>query len=366
MPPAAAGGVAGVVTASAWPVEGAAATAAAGAASVAAGTGSAAAGGGGVGVRVGGEIGVEAARGVAGVGARRGGGGELALGLDQAGHQEPRQLGRRGQGLLDAGAGGARVVARRRQLGGDREEVGGLGVLAGVAQEALGAVAIAGGERALGGGDQQVVGAARRRLAAQPGQPVPRRGGLGVAALLLVQPAQGAQRALVLGVVDQALLHRAGRAPRHAGGAEVEAELVAGAQPQLARAALAHRQGLVDPDRALVLAAAAEQRAEREVRLDVLDVVLDDLAQLVDHGVVVTGDQVVERAHVRARRPRRALEHAVVGHVVAADQDAGGQRAQADQGQQDRGAHQRSSSAASASSRSIARSSSAARTRAAS
>src|SRR5450432_1715187 len=117
---------------------------------------------------------------------------------------------------------------------------------------------------------------ARRRRAARPGEPLPRLRGLGEPPLLLVQAAQRAQRTLVLGVLDQRILHRAGRAARHAGGAEVEPELVLGAQPQLLRAALAQRERLVHANGALVLAAVPEQRGQREVRLGVLDVLLDD------------------------------------------------------------------------------------------
>jgi hypothetical protein len=103
--------------------------------------------------------------------------------------------------------------------------------------------------------------------------------------------------------------------------------------------ALAHGQGLVHADGAVVLVARAEERGQREVRLAVLDVLLDDPAQLGDHVVVIARDVMDERAHVRAAVARRALEHAVVGDVVAADEHAGGERAQPDQEHDQRGAH---------------------------
>ncbi len=79
--------------------------------------------------------------------------------------------------------------------------------------------------------------------------------------------------------------------------------------------------------RALVLAAAAEQRGQREVRLAVVDVVVDHLAQLGHHDVVIAGDVVGQRLQVVLRVAGPPLERAIVGHVVAADQHAGGQRA---------------------------------------
>src|SRR5262249_13779621 len=149
--------------------------------------------------------------------------------------------------------------------------------------------------------------------------------------LLFVERRERAQRTFVRGLLEQDLFHRASRAARHARGAKVEPELVHRALAELAPIALAHRQRLVYADRALVFAAAAEQRAEREVRLDVLDVFLDDVAQLADDRVVVARDQVAERAHVRAAVLRGAPELAVVGDVVAADEHTGGHRAEADQ-----------------------------------
>ena len=127
--------------------------------------------------------------------------------------------------------------------------------------------------------------AARRVLAAALAEPLPQPGGFVEARLLFVQRRERAQRTFVAGLVEQHLFHRLGRAARHAGGAEVEAELVERAMAELAAVALAQRERLMHADRALVLAAAAEHRAEREVRLDVVDVFLDDGAQLVDHGV---------------------------------------------------------------------------------
>ncbi len=125
------------------------------------------------------------------------------------------------------------------------------------------------------------------------------------------------------------------------GGAKIEAELVERALPGLLVLALAQRQRLVHADRALVLAAVAKHRAEREVRFDVLDVLLDDGLELVDDGVVIARDQMCERAHVRARVARRATELAVIGHVVATDQDAGRHRAEPDEQQNQCRAHRR-------------------------
>jgi hypothetical protein len=95
----------------------------------------------------------------------------------------------------------------------------------------------------------------------------------------------------------------------------------------------------VDADRALVLAAAAEHRTEREVRLDVVDVLLDHPAQLADHRVVIARDQMRQRAHVRLAVTRGATQLAIIGHVIATDQHTRGHRAEADEQQDQRCTH---------------------------
>src|SRR5205823_749346 len=105
-------------------------------------------------------------------------------------------------------------------------------------------------ERGLTGSDQQVVLAGAGVLVAAPAEPLPQPGGFVEPRLLLVERRQRAQPALVARLFEQDLLHRAGRPPRHAGGAEVEAELVHRALAQLAAVALAQRERLVDADRA--------------------------------------------------------------------------------------------------------------------
>ena len=100
---------------------------------------------------------------------------------------------------------------------------------------------------------------------------------------------------------------------------------------QLAAVALAQRERLVHADRALVLAATAEHRAEREVWFDVVDVLFDHRPQLVDDRIRVTRDQVADRAHVGAGVARAAAKLSIVGDVVAPEQDTGSHRAESDE-----------------------------------
>src|SRR5688572_6774089 len=103
-------------------------------------------------------------------------------------------------------------------------------------------------------------------LVAAAAEALPQPGCLVEARLLLVERRERTQSALVVRIFEQYFFHRARRAARHASGTEVETELVHRALAQLALVALAQRECLVYADRALELTAAAEHRAEREVR----------------------------------------------------------------------------------------------------
>src|SRR5689334_15682421 len=107
-------------------------------------------------------------------------------------------------------------------------------------------------------------------LAALLAEPVPQLRGFVEPRLSFVQRREHAQRTFVTGLLEDHLFHRPGGPPRHARRAEVEAELVHRALPELALVTLAQRQRLVHADRPLVLAAAAKHRPQREVRLDIV------------------------------------------------------------------------------------------------
>ncbi len=95
------------------------------------------------------------------------------------------------------------------------------------------------------------------------------------------------------------------------------------------RAGRAIEQVLVHADRAVDLALAAEQRAEREVQVDRLRIDLDDLDERLDRLVGLLVQQEVEAAEVRQRQRARLAQQVL-------DVDARGDPAQREEQRRDR------------------------------
>src|SRR5205814_1879554 len=112
------------------------------------------------------------------------------------------------------------------ELGGGREEMGGLLVFPGGLQQLFRGIVVASGERGLCGGDQQVMLAQTRILVASLAESAPQPGGLVEARLLFVQRRERAhvRAAMTRGAAQLAIVGQVVAPDQDAGGERAESD----------------------------------------------------------------------------------------------------------------------------------------------